>query len=63
LASYVHQSLLKDINSIVIVPQNNSSQFGDLFEVVCESDEIFISTATVNNIEIVNTYTETNLRM
>lgn len=63
LAAYIHSMLINDISSVVIVPQNSSSQFGDLFEVSCESDELFISTATVNNIEIVSTYTESNLRM
>lgn len=63
LASYIHSKLSKSIGSVVIVPESSDSQFGDLFEVVCESDELFLSSATVDNIEIVSTYTESNLRM
>lgn len=63
LASYIHSKLAKSIGSVVIVPSNLSSRFGDLFEVVCESDELFLSSATVDDIEIVSTYTDSNLRM
>lgn len=63
LSSFVHKQLVGLISSIVIVPQNQLSQFGDLFEVVAQSNEIFMSTATVDNIDIVSSYTESNLRM
>lgn len=63
LSSYIHSQLLNMISSVVIVPLYQSSQFGDLFEVTAQSNEIFMSTATVDNIEIVSSYTESNLRM
>ena len=36
--------------------------FGDLFQVKCESDELFLSTAKVTDIDIVDKLTSDNLR-
>ena len=63
LAAYIHTQLSKFLSSVVIVPVKQSSEFGNLFEIVSEPNELFISTATVSNVEIVNNFTETNLRM
>jgi hypothetical protein len=63
LAAYIHQQLATEIASIVIVPLNESSRFGTLFEVKSASDEIFISTVTVADVQIVNNYTSTNMRI
>lgn len=63
LAAYIHTQLSRYLSSVVIVPVKQSSEFGNLFEIGSESNELFISTATVSNVEIVNNFTETNLRM
>lgn len=63
LAAYIHQQLANVIASIVPVPQDNSGSFGDGFEVKCRSDEIFISTAQVSDVIIINSNTPTNLRI
>lgn len=63
LAAFIHQQLSKIISSIVIVPNNAKSQFGNLFEIAAGPTELFISTATVNNIQIVSNLTEQNLRL
>lgn len=63
LSAYIHQSLVGIIGSIVIVPTNQSSSFGNLFQIRCEPDELFISTATVANVQIVNNLTDTNMRI
>ena len=63
LAAYIHQRLSRLISSVVIVPSNASSQFGDLFEIVATPVEIFISTATVANVQIINNLTEQSLRV
>jgi len=62
LAAYIHTQLTKFLSSVVIVPQKEESQFGNLFEILANPDELFLSTATVENVEIVKNYTETNLR-
>lgn len=63
LAAYIHHRLSRIISSVVIVPANSSSQFGNLFEIVATPSEIFMSTATVANVQIINNLTEQNLRV
>ena len=40
-------------NSIVIVPNDSNLTFGGLFEIKSQNDELFISTATVSNVDII----------
>lgn len=61
LAAYIHQQLATIIGSIVITPLNAQAKFGDLFEIPCASDEIFISGARVTDVQIVPALTETIL--
>ena len=62
LSSYIHQEVGNTIGSIVIVPKKASGVFGDLFQVKCDSDELFLSTATVNDIDIVDKITKENIK-
>jgi hypothetical protein len=63
LAAYIHQQNPAILNSLVIVPQNQNSSFGDLFEIKCQPDEIFISSARVTDILIVPSLNQTELRL
>ena len=54
LSSFIHQRLGGSIGSIVILPKNTSGKFGELFQVKAEPNELFVSTATVSDIEIVS---------
>lgn len=63
LAAYVHQQLATAISSFVIVPESDTGVFGDAFEVQSRSDELFISTAQVTDITIIQSNTPNNLRM
>jgi hypothetical protein len=63
LAAFIHQQLSSIISSVVIVPKNANSQFGNLFEIISSPAELFLSTATVNNVQIVSNFTEANLRI
>ena len=54
LCAYIHSQLATQISSVVIVGSDAESKFGDLFEIVSDSNELFYSTATVDNVEIVN---------
>ena len=62
LSTYIHQKLGSSIGSIVIVPKNTSGSFGELFQVKAESNELFINTATVNDIEIISRIDNQTLR-
>jgi hypothetical protein len=63
LCAYIHQQLATMISSVVIVPTYGPSSFGDLFQVRCDVDQLFLSTATVANVQIVNALTSTVLRI
>jgi len=62
LASYVMNSLSPDIVTFVIVPVQDSQIFGSLYEIKSESDEIFISGASVNDIEVIDAITASRLK-
>lgn len=53
LITFILSSLAPDISNIVIVPKQSSQKFGELFEIQSGIDEIFVSGATVDDIEIV----------
>jgi hypothetical protein len=63
LSAFIHQKLAKIVASVVIVPQKDDSVFGNLFQVKGETAELFLSTATVADVEIVRNLTDTNLRV
>lgn len=63
LAAFIHQQLSRIISSVVIVPTNASSQFGNLFEIVASPNQLFMSTATVNNVQIIANLTDQNMRV
>jgi hypothetical protein len=61
LSAYLHRSLQPNIVSIIIVPNDSQSEFGDLYQVNAETDEIVISSATVDNVEIIPAITSVQL--
>jgi hypothetical protein len=62
LITYITNSVAPDISNIVIVPRQPTQVFGSLFEIQSRADEIFISGATVDDIEIVSAITATEIR-
>ena len=62
LSTYIMNQMTPDIVSIVIVPNEQSQSFGSLYEIKSESNEIFISSATVENVEIIDAITANRLR-
>jgi hypothetical protein len=62
LAAYIHNQLSAQISSVVIVPKDAEAKFGDLFQIKAGSNELFFSTASVNDVEIVSGLTGANLR-
>ena len=57
LTTYILNSTVPDLSNIVIVPNQPSQVFGSLFEIQSRADEILISGATVDDIEIVTAIT------
>ena len=62
LAAYLHNSLAPDVLSVVIVPSLASSGFGSLFQINSDDNEILISSATVDNVEIITSITAEKLK-
>ena len=62
LATYVQTKMIPNVANFVIVPRSSSQTFGSLFQVSSRSDEIFISTATVDNVEVIDSITAANLK-
>jgi hypothetical protein len=59
LVTYVMNELTPNITNFIIVPKTNN--FGSLYEVACLTNEIFISGATVNNIQIIDAVTASQI--
>ena len=57
LSAYVIKQLSPDIVNFIIVPTAPEKYFGSLFQVFSLPDEIFLSTASVADLEIVDTIT------
>ena len=63
LITYVINTVAPDISNMVIVPRQASQSFGSLFEIQSRVDEIFISGATVDDVEIIQSITAAELRI
>ena len=57
LSAYLHNSLVPNVSSIIIVPDSTSSSFGELFQINAEPNEIVTSAATVDNVQIISAIT------
>lgn len=62
LSAYLHNALAPDVLSIIIVPKNSASGFGSLYQISSSRDEIFISSATVNDVQIIDVITAAQLQ-
>ena len=62
LTTYVLNTVSPDISNIVLVPRQSDQVFGSLFEIQSKHDEILISGATVDNIDIVTSISATEVR-
>lgn len=61
LSTYLHTALSPNVSSIVLVPQSGQQLFGSLYQINCNPDEIFVSAATVDNIDIIPAVTASQL--
>jgi len=62
LAAYLHQQMGSIISSVVLVPLNPLKTFGDLYEIRSAPNEIFVSAATVADVEVIDALTQSNIR-
>jgi hypothetical protein len=62
LANYVMTQVAPDISMFVLVPVQEEQSFGSLYEIKSEADEIFISGATVDDVEIIDAITASRLK-
>jgi hypothetical protein len=61
LSAYLHAQLTPNIASIIIVPSNSATRFGTLYQINAEANEILISAATVDDVEIISAITAAQL--
>jgi hypothetical protein len=61
LSAYLHQALSPMVASIIIVPSDPRIQFGAMYQVNCDPNEIITSAATVNNVEVISSITAAHL--
>jgi hypothetical protein len=57
LSAYLHSVLAPNIASIIIVPASESSVYGSLQQINAEYNEIIVSAATVDNVQIITAIT------
>lgn len=63
MITYVVNTVAPDISNMVILPRQLTQSFGSLFEIQSRVDEIFVSGATVDDIEIVSSISASELRI
>ena len=51
-----------DLVSLIIVPKQTGQAFGSLFEIRSEADEIFISGASVDNVQVIDAITASRIQ-
>jgi hypothetical protein len=58
----LHEQLGDILETVVLVPADPLKTFGDLYEIRAQGNEIFVNAATVNDIEVINALTSSELR-
>jgi hypothetical protein len=61
LSTYLHNALSPNIASIIIVPANTAIAFGGLMQINANPDEVIVSAATVDNVQIISAITAAQL--
>lgn len=63
LATYIQQAMAPNVSSIIIVPNSASQTYGSLQQISANPNEILISCATVDNIEVISAITAAQLNL
>lgn len=62
LSTYIELNLRDMIKTCVIVPTDTANKFGTLFQIKCSDNEILLSSATLDDVQIISTITAENIR-
>jgi hypothetical protein len=62
LSAYLHSKLGSIISSVILVPTDPSQKFGDMYEIKCQPDEIFVNGATASDIVVISSLTASNMQ-
>jgi hypothetical protein len=62
LSAYIVKYASPDVVNVLLIPRSPEQQFGSLYQIFAQPDEILISTATISDIEIVSTVTSGMLK-
>lgn len=63
LSAYLHDQLGEIISSVVLVPNNPTQSFGDLYEIKCAPYEIFQNAATASDVQVIAALTPAELQI
>jgi hypothetical protein len=63
LSAYLHSALTPNVSSVVIVPAAELASFGTLYQINAEANEILVSAATVDNVQIISAITAGQLNI
>lgn len=63
LSTYIENSIPELLKTVLIVPTDTSTKFGNLFQISCNENQILISSATIDDVQIISNITEQNIRM
>jgi hypothetical protein len=63
LSAYLHAEASDLISSAVLVPNDPSMRFGDLYEIKCRPFEIFVNAATSNDVLVIPALTPDELQI
>ena len=61
LTAYLHVQLGSLISSVILVPADPAQKFGDLYEIRCAPNEIFVNGATASDITVISALTASNM--
>jgi len=62
LSSYVMNRMAPDLVTFIVVPVQETQSFGSLYEIKAEADEIFISGASVDDVDVIDAVTASRLK-
>jgi hypothetical protein len=63
LSAYLHAQLGDYVSSIVLVPNDPTMNFGDLYEIKSAPYEIFVNGATANDVVVIAALTPVQLQI
>ena len=63
LTAYLHATVGELISSVVLVPNDPTMNFGDLYEIKCMPYEIFVNAATANDVVVIPALTPAELQV